>query len=156
MIIGDGGQGPGDKRGIAVLAIHVRMDILGADAEAFGQFRLEAGRVQRRAGADDPAFRNPGNLVEHVGQHIHRVGDDQIYRVGGVRHNLRRDILQDVHIGLRQLQPRLAGLSGDAGGDDDNVGALRLRIVAAADDGRGTERDSLDVYKRQFRLYNRE
>ena len=63
------------------------------------------------------------------------------------------NILDDVDVGLRQLQPALPGLAGKTRGDDDDVGARRGVIVAGADDRRGTERRALiNVHRLAERL----
>ena len=43
--------------------------------------------------------------------------------------------LGDIHVGLGQVQPGLAGLPGHAGGDDNDVGIRRIGIIAAAHNG---------------------
>ena len=153
VVVGDVDEAPGHEGGVAVLAVDVRVDILRADAEALGQRRLQAAGVQDRAGADDVALGHAGDLVEHVGQHVDRVGDDDIDRVRRGGGDLRGDVLEDVDVGLRQLQPALPGLAGKTRGDDDDVGARRGVIVAGADDRRGTERRTLiNVHRLAERL----
>ena len=153
MVVGDVDEAPGHEGGVAVLAVDVRVDILRADAEALGQRRLQTAGVQDRAGADDMALGNAGDLVEHVGQHVDRVGDDDIDRVRRGGGDLRGDVLEDVDVGLRQLQPALPGLAGKTRGDDDDVGARRGVIVAGTDDRRGTERRALiNVHRLAERL----
>ena len=89
------------------------------------------------------AFGNAGDFVEHIRQHIDRVGDDDIdciWRGGG---DLRGNVLDDVDIGLRQFQTALSGLAGKTRGDDDDIGAGGSVIIAGTNDRRGTERRAL-------------
>ena len=88
-------------------------------------------------------FRHAGNLVEDVGQHVDRVGDDHIERVRRNRDDLGRDVLHDIDVDLRQLQPALPGLARHAGRDDDDVGIRGRGIVAGTDDGRRAVRNTL-------------
>ena len=143
MVVGNGGQGPGHEGGISVLAVNVGMDVLGADVELPGQLRLQPGRIQHRAGADDPLRGNAGDLVEHIGHHVHRVGDHDVNGLRGVFYNVGGDLLEDVHIGLGQLQPGLPGLPGHAGGDDDNGGTHRILIPPRTDHRRGCKAGAL-------------
>ena len=71
------------------------------------------------------------------------VGNDNIDGIGSRGHDLGCDILEDLDVGLCQLQTGLAGLSGNAGGDDHDVGILGIGVFTAADDGRCAERNAL-------------
>ena len=136
-----------------MLAVDVRVDVLRADVEPAGQRGLQAAGVEDGAGADDVVFRHAGNLVEDVGQHVDRVGDDHIERVRRNRDDLGRDVLHDIDVDLRQLQPGLAGLARHAGRDGDDVGIRGRGIVAGTDDGRRAVRNTLiDVQRFAERL----
>lgn len=119
------------------------MDILRADAEALCQRGLKTACIQNGAGADDLTLRQAGDLCEHIGQHVDRVGDDDIDRIRRSLDDLRRDVLDDIDVGLRQIQTALTGLSRHTGGDDHNVRALGVLIVAGTHDRRRTERRAL-------------
>ena len=143
MVVRDVHKAPGHEGGIAVLAVDVRVDILWADAEALCKRRLQAAGVEDGAGADDVALGNAGNFVEHIRQHVDRVRYDNIDGVRRGSCDLRGNVLDDVDVGLRQLQPALSGLAGKTRGNNDNVGAGGRVIVAGADDRRRTERRAL-------------
>ena len=153
VVVRDVHQRPGHERRIAVLAIDVRVHILRTDEKALGKRGLEAAGVKNRAGADDLVLGKPGNFVEHVGQHVHGIRNEDIDGLRRDTHNLRGDVLEDVDVHLRKLQPGLAGLSRKAGGDDHDVGVCRRLIVARTDDGGRTERRALiDVQRLTERL----
>ena len=119
------------------------MDVLRADAEALCQHGLQTARVQNRTGANDLPLRQAGDLMENIGQHIDRVGDNDINGVGRHLDDLRRDILEDVDICLRQLKTGLAGFSGHTGGNDYDIRIRSVFIFTGADDGRRAERRAL-------------
>ena len=96
-----------------MLTIYVRMDILRADAEPLCKLRLQTAGIQNRAGAKNLMLRKAGDLVENVGQNIYGVGNDDIDRIRRGLNDLRCNFLENVNIALRQLQPGLAGLSGE-------------------------------------------
>ena len=136
-----------------MLTVDVRVHILRTDEKALGKRGLEAAGVKNRARADDLVLGKPGNFVEHVGQHVHGIRNEDIDGLRRDAHNLRGDVLEDVDVHLRKLQPGLAGLSRKAGGDDHDVGVCRRLIVARTDDGGRTERRALiDVQRLAERL----
>ena len=116
-----------------MLAQHEGVHVLVADGQALGDAGAQAGAVQQRAGADDAALRDAGDAVEGVGQHVHRIADEHVQRVGRILHDLGRDGLENVDVDLAQLQAGLAGLAGNAGRDDDDIGARRVLIAAGID-----------------------
>ena len=63
------------------------------------------------------------------------------------------DVLEDIHVGLGQLQAGLAGLAGEAGGNDHHIGACGVRIAAGPDNGGRAEGGALvDVHGLTERL----
>ena len=143
MVVGNVGQGPGNELAVAVFAVNMGMDILGADVEALCQLRLETAGIQNGTGADDLILRQAGDLVEHISQNVHGVTDDDILGLGGNRHDALGHILDDVYIGLCQVQAGHAGLSGNTAGDNHNVGAHCILIVTGADNRRRMEGSAL-------------
>ena len=153
VVVCDVDEGPGHEGRIAVLAVDVRVDVLRADVEPAGQRGLQAAGVENGAGADDMIFGHAGDLMEHIGQHVDRVGHDDIERVRRDRDDLGRDVLHDIDVDLRQLQTGLTGLARHAGRDDDDVGIGGSGIVAGTDDGRRAVRHALiDVQRLAERL----
>ena len=143
VVIGDMYQRPGNEAAVAMLAVNVGMDVLGTDVEALCQLRLQTAGVQNGAGADDLMLRQTGNLGKYIGENIHGVGYDDINCGGGVLDGVLSHILDDVDVGLRQIQTGHAGLSGHATGDDDDVRTHDGRIIATTDDGGGVEGSAL-------------
>ena len=131
-----------------MFTVDVGMDVLGADAETLCKLRLQAAGVQDRAGTEDLVLRQAGSLIKNIRQNINGVGNDDVDRVRRSLDDLRRDLLDDIHVALRQLQPGLAGFSGKTRGDDHDVGVVGIVIVTGADDGRGAEgRALIDVQR---------
>ena len=126
-----------------MLAVHMGVDIPGADAEGFGQLRLEPRRIQNRAGTDDAVGRDAGDFMEHIRHDVHGIGDNDVNCVRGVFDHIGGNIPQDIHIGLRQLQPGLTGFAGKTGGDDHHLGTSGIGIIAGPDNGRRAEGGSL-------------
>ena len=89
-----------------------------------------------------------GNFRKDIGQDIHGIRDDDIDRVRRGLNDLRRDLAQNFHIGLRQLQTRLPGLARKTGGDNNNVGVHGVLVFAGVDNGRRAERRALIDVKR--------
>ena len=130
---GDAHGVPRHEGAVAVLTQHEGVHVLVADGEALGDAGAQARAVQQRAGADDAVLRDAGDAVEGVGQHVHRIADEHVQRVRRVLHDLGRDGLEDVDVDLAQLQAGLTGLAGNAGRDDDDVGARGVLIAAGVD-----------------------
>ena len=81
--------------------------------------------------------------MEYISQNIHRVGNDYINGMGCVLHHVLSHILQNIHIGLSQVQAAHAGLSGNAAGDHNNIRISGIFIIAGTDDCRRMERCAL-------------
>ena len=126
-----------------MLAEHIGVHVELVDRVVLREARTQTRGVEDRTGADDAGFRQAGALAEGVGQNIDRVADDQVDGVGRVARDLRDDALDDVDVRLRKVESRLARLSRDAGGNDDDVGILAVRIAARIDRARAAERRAL-------------
>ena len=87
VVIGNMRQRPGNKLAVTVLTVDMGMDVLGADMEASCQFRLETAGIQDGTGSDDLTLGKTGNLMEHVGQNVHRVRHNHILGIGCVGDN---------------------------------------------------------------------
>ena len=107
----------------------------GADPEPLCQLRLQTAGIQNGTGADDLILGQSGDLVKHIGQHIHRIGNDHIDRFGRIGKNIFRHILQDVHIGLGKIQSGHTGLSCNAAGDDNNIRISSLVVITGSHNG---------------------
>ena len=130
-----------------MLAIDMGVNILRADLEFLCQLGLQTNGIQYGTGTNDVLSRDAGNFVEHISHHIHRIGHDDINGIGGILHNVGRNLLQNIDVGLRQLQTRLAGLPRHTGGDNHDGGANRILVMAWPDDcGRGKSRALVDIH----------
>lgn len=107
---GNLGDRPRHEAGLAVLAENVGVHVLLGNGQILGDAGAQTRGVQQRAGADDAVLRNAGNLAENVGQNVDRVGDDDIGRVRAGADDLGGNLLDDVYVGLRKVDARLAGL----------------------------------------------
>lgn len=68
--------------------------------------------------------------------------------------DFRRDRLDDIDVGLRQIDAGLPGLSADAGRDDNDIGASRVLIGAFVHFcGREEGRRLFDVHRFAARLF---
>ena len=88
-------------------------------------------------------FGNTGDLGKGIGENIHRICHQNIDGIRCVLYDLGGDALENVYIGLSQLQTGLAGLTGHTGGDDDDIRTLSILIAAGTNDGRRAERSAL-------------
>ena len=164
MVVCDVGQRPGNELTVAVFAVDMGMDILGADMEALCQRGLQTAGVQNGAGADDLILGNAGDLVEHIGQNINRIGNDDINGIGSIFGDILSNTLQNADIGLCQIQTSHTGFSGNSAGDHNDVGVCGILIITGANDCGGAERGTLiyikcftdslllvDIHKNDFR-----
>ena len=143
LVVRNSSQRPGNESAVAVLTVNMGVDIFGADMETSCQFRLQAAGIQNSSGAKNTVFRNAGNFGEHIGQNIHRIRHDDVDGIRCVFYDFRGNIFQDVYICLGKFQSGLTGLSGNTGGNDDDLRACGILVIAGADDGRGAEGSTL-------------
>ena len=81
--------------------------------------------------------------MEHISQYIHRVGNDHIDGLRRILHYILGNILQNVDIGLSQIQTGHTGLSCYTAGNDNDIGIYSIVIVTGTDNRRRMERSAL-------------
>ena len=81
--------------------------------------------------------------MEYVGQNVNRVTDDHILGIRCIRHDALSYILDDLYIGLCQIQAGHAGFSGDTASDTHDIGVHSIAVVASANHRRRVERRTL-------------
>ena len=113
-----------------MLAENVGVHVLLGNGQVLGDAGTQAGGIQQGAGTDDALLRDAGDLAENVSQDIHGVGHDDVGGIGADRGDLGHDALEDVDVGIDQIDTGLAGLAAHAGGDDNDIAALSGIIVA--------------------------
>ena len=96
-----------------MLAVHIGMDIFLRHVEMLGKTIPQSGCIQHSTGTDDLILRQSGDPGKYIGQNVHRVADDDVDGVRRRLHDLGRDLLDDVHVGLGQFNSGLSGLAGD-------------------------------------------
>lgn len=109
-----------------MLAEHIRVDVLLIDRIVLRQSGPQPYRIQNRSGADNLIFRKSGNLVKYICENIHRIAYDNISGIRRIFGNLRNDAFGNIDICLRQVQSRLTRLAWNSGGNNDNIGILRI------------------------------
>ena len=109
------------------------MDGPGIHGQPPSQQIFQPGGVQHCAGAEDPVLRVAAQTHRRIGQHIHRIADDQQDRVPVHRGDFWHDIPEDADVFLRQIQPGLSGLLAGAGGDDDDGGIRKIGVIPRID-----------------------
>ncbi len=119
---------------VAVAAEHEGVRAADGDAELPGDEGPEARRVEHAGHADDALAREAAGLHGHVAHRVERVGDDDQDRVGRDRRGLADDRADDARVLGQQVVAAHARLAGQAGGDDDDVGAGRVGVVVGARD----------------------
>ena len=137
-----------------MLAEDIRMNVLLINVVVLCQARTQTSRIQDRTRTDNLLFPEAGGLAELIGQDIDGIAYDDVNRIRRVLYYLGDDAFGNVDVGLRQIQAGLAGLSCHAGGQDDNVGILCVRIASRVNRCRGAERRSLpDIQRLSQRLF---
>ena len=109
--------------------------VLDADFELLRDEGAEAGGVENASHADDTLAREVAELVGGLCHGVERVGDDDQDAVRRVLHNLADYVAHDFVVGVEQVVAAHAGLAGDSGGDDDDVGVGGVGVVVGAEDG---------------------
>ena len=123
-----------------MLAGDVGVHVLDVDAGLLGDQEAQTSRVQVGAGTEDLVGRQAGQLLAHVRDDVHRVGDEHVDGVRGDLHHVRDDGLHDVDGRAGEVEAGLAGLLTCTCGDDDHVGVTAdLRVIGTVDGDSGVE-----------------
>ena len=130
---GHSGAGPHRHLAVAVLAQNIGGDIGHIHTAGLPNHLAEPGRVQGRAGTDDPVGGKSGLLLHHIGEHIYRIGHHHQNGIDSILHNPAGNVPGNGNIGFGQVQPGLAGLPGHSGSEDDDLGIGAVFVAAVAD-----------------------
>lgn len=141
--VGDVRNGPRHEGAVAVLTQNVSVYVLLVDLVVLGETCTQTGGIEDGTGTEDAGLRNAGALAERIGEDINRVADEQIDCIRCILRDVRRDALDDVDVRLCKVQSGLAGLTGNAGRDDDDVGILCVFIAARVNGTWRAERNAL-------------
>ena len=117
-------------------AQHECGDIFHRDVQFLGDEIAESRRIQHAGHADDFIGFKPGSLAQNTDHGVQRIGDADDKRVRAVLLNACSDRFHDLGIDTDQVVAAHARLAGDAGGDNDHVGAFDGGVTA------GTARSS--------------
>ena len=74
---GDVGAAPGGDLAVPVFANDEGVDAPAVHRQMLPQGVFQPGRIQHRARADDPVFREAAQLDGCVGEDVHGIGDDE-------------------------------------------------------------------------------
>lgn len=91
-----------------MLAEHIGVHILGIQPHVGGQPGAQAGGIQHRTRADDLLFRQVGRLEDGIGDDVHRIAHYDINRVVRKPGDLGHYRLDNVDVGLREIDAGLA------------------------------------------------
>ena len=119
-----------------MLAEDIGVHLLLVDGIQLGKAGAEPDGVENGSRAEHLPLGKPRHFGEYIRENIHRIGNNHIDGVGSMLHDFRRNALDDVHIGLRQIDTGLTGFSADPGSDDDDVRTFRVLIRPFVDLGR--------------------
>ena len=103
------------------------------NAEGTGNVGAQTCGIQKRTGAENLVFGDVGHLDEGIGQNVNGIRDHDVGCIGADSRDAGGDQLQDVDIGLGQFKTGLVGLTGETGGDDNDVASLCVLIIAGID-----------------------
>ena len=118
---------------VAMAAEHEGGDVLDRDSELLGEEGAEAG-----AESSTPAMPTtiwcgrPRKFAQRPDHRVERVGDADHEGAGRVALDALADRLHHLQIDAEQVVAAHARLAGDAGGDDDHVGAGDVGIIVGA------------------------
>lgn len=145
--IGDVCKRPRNEGAVAVLAENISMNIELVDVEVLGETCTQTSCIQNSTGADDAGFRNAGALAEGICEDIDRIADDDVCSIRSVTGDIGNDALDDIYVCLCEVQSGLTRLTCNTGSDDNNIGALTVRIATCINRGRCAERCTLTNIK---------
>lgn len=130
---GDAAHGqtaPQRDLGIAVLAHDIAVDHRRVQPHIVRDDADHAGGIQRTAGAEDHAVRQPHALRAQGHHHVHRIGHHHDDAVGIVLFDLGHHALHDLAVVRDHIQARLAGAAVPSCGDDDEITVRAVGILA--------------------------
>src|SRR5690349_61596 len=130
----DGGEAGEGDHGVAVAAEHERLHVTHGDVELLGDEGAEAGSVEHTRLAHDALPGEAADLQGELGHGVEGVGDADQDGVGRALDDLLRDLSDDALVGADEVVAAHAGLAGDAGGDDDDIGVFGLVVGVGAGD----------------------
>ena len=116
-----------------MLTEHVCVHLLLVDVIDLRESGAQTDGIQAGTRTEDLMLRQTRVFEECVGQDVYGVGNHDIGCVGSVFHDLIRDALDDLDVGLRQLESRLSGLSAKTRGDDDSLRADCVAVITRID-----------------------
>jgi hypothetical protein len=111
-------------------------DVLDRDLELLGEEVAEAGGIEHACHSDNALVREPGKFAKRPDHRVQGVGDADDEAVRGVRLDALADGFHDLEVDPEQIVAAHAGLAGDPGGDDADVGALDVGIILGAGEKR--------------------
>ena len=111
---------------------HEGGDVLHRDAELLGEEGAETRRIQHTRHADHHVMRQLRKFAQRPDHRVERIGDADDEGVRGVRLDALADRLHHLQIDAEQIVAAHPRLAGDAGGDDDDVGAPDVGIIVRA------------------------
>jgi hypothetical protein len=115
-----------------VAAEHEGGHVLDGDLELVGKEVPEARRIEHARHADDAVVRQAGEFPQCPDHRVERVGDADYEAVGRMRLDALADRLHHLQVDADEVVAAHAGLAGDAGGDDADVGAGDVGIIVGA------------------------
>ena len=129
----DGSGGEHGQFGVPVFADDVGVHRGGCDVEVSAQVVPPACGVQNGAGADHLVCRQAGLLPGDVGEHVDRVGGNQVNAVEAVGRDLGVDGSEDGGVAGDKVDARLAVALGHAGAIDHERGVAAILVRAHRD-----------------------
>ena len=118
-------------------------DVLDGDLEFFGEEEAEAGRVEHAGHADDHVLRQAGELLQRPDHRVERVGDADDEGVRRILLDAGADLFHDLEVDAEQVVAAHAGLAGNTGSDDADVGTFDRSVVA------GTRQRGIEAFDRR-------
>ena len=115
-------------------AEHERRDVFDRDVQRLGEKASHACRVEHAGHAHYAVFRKSRAAKRDLRHRVERIRNDDDKSVWRIFRDLIGDRADDVGIGLEQVVAAHAGLSRQAGGDDDDIGIRRLLVRIRTDE----------------------
>ncbi len=128
----DGGVVDQRHHGIAMATQHKGVHVFDGDVEFLSQEQAEAGAVQHAGHADDLIGGQAASLLQDPDHSVQRVGNANDESVRAVRLDASADRAHDLGVNADQVVAAHARLTGNAGGDNDDIRTLQVGIVVGA------------------------